>query len=205
MAPARHVPSITTSSPSSEAKLIVTDSANRPKLDEVPNCPPVLVLKRNGQTRPGDGDFNSEMDAQHPEFEPAARCGDDYFGIIFTSGTTGRAKGVAYPLSALLQFAVFMRDGVDLQPDDIYWCFADPGWALGMIGTLTAPLLLGHSTVLYEGPFSVESTVRVATELDVTNMVAAPTVFRMMRAAVSSSAAAWKITSSRQRWRTSEP
>jgi acetyl-CoA synthetase len=105
---------------SSEAKLIVTDSANRPKLDEVPNCPPVLVLKRNGQTRPGDGDFNSEMDARRPEFEPVARRGDEPFGVIFTSDTTGRAKGVAYPLSALLQFAVFMRDGVDLRPDDIY-------------------------------------------------------------------------------------
>jgi acetyl-CoA synthetase len=58
-----------------------------------------------------------------------------------------------------------------------------------MIGTLTAPLLLGHSTVLYEGPFSVESTVRVATELGVTNMVAAPTVFRMMRAAGESAVA----------------
>jgi acetyl-CoA synthetase len=143
----------------------------------------VLVLKRNGQTRPGDGDFNSAMDAQRPEFQPVMRRGDDHFGVIFTSGTTGKAKGVAYPLSALRQFAVFMRDGVDLQPDDIYWCFADPGWALGIIGTLTAPLLLGHSTVLYEGPFSVESTVRVASELGVTNMVAAPTVFRMMRAA----------------------
>ena len=96
---------------------------------------------------------------------------------------TGQPKGVVYPLFSLLQFAMFMRAGLELRSDDIYWCLADPGWALGMIGALTAPLLLGSTTVLFEGGFSVESTVQVVTDLGVTNLVAAPTVFRMMRAA----------------------
>jgi acetyl-CoA synthetase len=90
---------------------------------------------------------------------------------------------VAAPLSALLQFAVFMTDGVDLQDSDVFWCLADPGWALGMYATLAGPLLLGHSTVMYEGPFTVASTVRVIADLGVTNLIGAPTVFRMMRAA----------------------
>jgi acetyl-CoA synthetase len=163
----------------SRAKLILTDPANRPKLDDVADCPPVLLVDRH------DGDatsFVALLTAQSTTFTPIMRRGSDPFILIFTSGTTGRAKGVAAPLAALLQFAVFMEDGIDLQPSDVYWCFADPGWALGMYCTLTAPLLLGHATVLYEGSFTVEATVRIIAEAGVTNLVAAPTVFRMMRA-----------------------
>ncbi len=168
---------------SSDAKLVVVDAANRSKLDEVAGCPPLLVLSQGQPLRAGDRDFDAEMEASPAEFAPVMVRGDDPFGIIFTSGTTGRAKGVVYPLKALLQFAVFIRDGVGLRDEDVYWCLADPGWALGMIGTITAPLLLGHATVLYEGPFSVASTIDVVDTLGVTNLVAAPTVFRMMRSA----------------------
>ena len=167
----------------SDARLIVVDGANRRKLDEVPNCPPVLTLRRGTAAREGDGDFEAEMLVQPADCLPVMRRRDDPFIMLFTSGTTGKPKGVVYPLFSLLQFAMFMRSGLDLREDDIYWCFADPGWALGMIGTLTAPLLLGCTTVMFEGAFSVESTVRVVMELGVTNMVAAPTVFRIMRAA----------------------
>jgi acetyl-CoA synthetase len=167
----------------SDAKLIVVDGANRGKLDEVPDCPPVLTLRRGATAREGDGDFEAEMLVQPADCPPVMCRHNDPFIMLFTSGTTGKPKGVVYPLFSLLQFAMFMRSGLDLCEEDIYWCFADPGWALGMIGTLTAPLLLGCTTVMFEGAFSVESTVKVVTELGVTNMVAAPTVFRIMRAA----------------------
>ena len=164
----------------SNAKLIVTDAANRPKLDEVAGCPPVLLIDHG---TPGAAAFALALADQPAEFAPTMRRGTDPFILIFTSGTTGHAKGVAAPLSALLQFAVFMTDGVDLQDSDVFWCLADPGWVLGMYATLAGPLLLGHSTVMYEGPFTVASTVRVIAELGVTNLIGAPTVFRMMRAA----------------------
>lgn len=167
----------------SGAKLIVVDGANRGKLDEVANCPPILTLRRGSAAREGDGNFDAEMKAQKADCAPVMLGRDDPFIILFTSGTTGKPKGVVYPLFSLLQFAMFMREGLDLRESETYWCFADPGWALGMIGTLTAPLLMGCTTVMYEGAFTVESTVRVVTELGITNMVAAPTVFRVMRAA----------------------
>jgi acetyl-CoA synthetase len=90
---------------------------------------------------------------------------------------------VAVPLWGLLQFAEFHRDGMDVRPDDMFWGLADPGWALGLYASLTGPLLMGHAPVLYEGPFSVESTVRIIDQLGVTNLLTAPTVLRILRAA----------------------
>jgi acetyl-CoA synthetase len=164
----------------SKAKLILTDLVNRPKLDDVADCPPVLLVDRGDR---GPGGFAAMLAAQPAEFAPVMRQGSDPFILIFTSGTTGRAKGVAAPLKMLLQFAVMMQDGFDLQESDVFWCFADPGWALGMYVTLTTPLLLGHGTVLFEGAFTVDSIVRTIAAAGVTNLIAAPTVFRMLRAA----------------------
>jgi acetyl-CoA synthetase len=144
------------------------------------DCPPALVIDRG---QPGKIDFNAALAAQSAAFAPVMRRGSDPFIMIYTSGTTGNPKGVAMPLAALLQFVVFLRDGMDVRPDDVFWGFADPGWALGMYAGITGPLLLGQSVVLYEGPFSVESTVRIIAELGVTNFLAALTVFRMLRAA----------------------
>ena len=167
----------------SNAKLVVIDAKNRFKLDDVPSCPPLLVLANGQPHRQHDPDFATELASQSPHFDPVMRKLTDPFILIFTSGTTGRPKGVVCPLAALLQFAMFVRDGLDVREDDVFWCFADPGWALGMYATIAGPLLLGRSTTLYEGPFSVASTVNVIAELGVTNLMAAPTVFRMLRAA----------------------
>jgi acetyl-CoA synthetase len=162
----------------SQAKLIVTDAANRPKLDEVPRCPPVLLAERGG-----GGSFASLLAAQPGQFQTATLRGDDPFVTIFTSGTTGRPKAVRYPLRMLLPIAVYMRDAIDLRRGDRFWSLADPGWAYGMLYTVIGPLLLGHTTTMYEGPFTVESTVNVLRNGAVTNMTAAPTAYRLMMAA----------------------
>jgi acetyl-CoA synthetase len=164
----------------SSAKLIVTDGTNRPKLDQVPNCPPALTIDR-GEAEAAE--YSCAMAAQEDAFEPVMRLGNDPFVMIYTSGTTGHAKGVQMPNAALLQFAESMRSGFGLSESDTFWCMADPGWALGLYIGVTGPLLLGKPVVLYDGPFTVDSTVRVIADLRVTNFVTAPTALRLMRAA----------------------
>jgi acetyl-CoA synthetase len=164
----------------SDARLIVSDAANASKLAEVRDCPPALLIDRG---RIGARDFAEAMAAQPAKFDPAVLRGEDPFIVIFTSGTTGAPKGVLYPLNLLLPIAVYMRDGIDLQPTDNYWNIADPGWAYGMLYTVVGPLLLGHSTTMYDGPFSVESTLGVIAEHAVSNLAGAPTAYRMLMAA----------------------
>lgn len=164
----------------SEAKLIVTDAANRPKLDDVQNCPPVVSILDPRET---DLDFQATLDGQSSDFEPVLLRGDDLFLMLFTSGTTGAPKGVGVPLKALRAFQSYMTHGLDLRPGDRFWNIADPGWAYGLYYSAIGPLLLGSTVTFQEAGFSVEATCQIIREQNITNFAAAPTVYRMMIAA----------------------
>jgi len=171
----------------SEAKLIVTDPVNRHKLDEVEGCPAVMTL---GATVAGDIDFGAELARHADSFAPVMRKGDDPMLMLFTSGTTGLAKGVAVPHRALMAFQMYMRHAVGLRDEDAFWNIADPGWAYGLYYAAIGPLLLGHATTFYDGPFSVESTYRVIGKYGITNLAGSPTAYRMLVAAGPEAASA---------------
>ena len=164
----------------SEAKLVVTDAANRGKLDEIPGAPAALVV---GPTRAGDRDFAAALAAESPEFAPVLRRGDDLLALMSTSGTTGLPKGVPVPLKALAAFRVYMTLAVDLRPEDRFWNIADPGWAYGLYYAVLGPLLLGATTTFYDGPFTAESTYRLLKQHRITNLAGAPTAYRLLIAA----------------------
>lgn len=164
----------------SSAKLVVTDLANRGKLDEVEMAPPAVVV--NG-TRPGDLDFRTELQKADATFEPVLRNGNDLMLLMSTSGTTGLPKGVPVPLRAMLTFREYMVDAVDLRPEDKFWNIADPGWAYGLYYAVIGPLLLGHTTTFFDGPFTADSTYRIIQSHGITNLCGAPTAFRLLIAA----------------------
>ncbi|WP_321786443.1 acyl-CoA synthetase [Burkholderia pyrrocinia] len=174
----------------SDARLVVTNVANRAKLDEIAGCPPVATVREPGDALPErDIDFRAALDAQPDTFEPVLRKGTDLFMMMSTSGTTGLPKGVPVPLRALLAFGAYMRDAVDLREGDRFWNIADPGWAYGLYYAITGPLLLGHATTLYEGGFTVDSTYDVIERLGITSLAGSPTAYRMLMAAGTEAAA----------------
>lgn len=167
----------------SGARLVVTNMANRGKLDEVEHCPRVAIILAPGEALPaGDIDFRAAFAAASSDCEPVLRKGDDLFMMMSTSGTTGLPKGVPVPLSALMAFGAYMRDAIGLTPDDVFWNIADPGWAYGLYYAITGPLLLGVATTFNEGVFTARSTYDIIERLGVTSLAGSPTAFRLLLA-----------------------
>lgn len=160
------------------SRLLVTDAANRAKLDEVEDAPLLLCVGAQGD----DLDFQAELARQPDTFEPVMRRGEDPFLLMFTSGTTGLPKPLEVPLKAIAAFVGYLRDAVGLRDDDAFWNLADPGWAYGLYYAVTGPLAMGHATTFYEGAFSVESTCRIIRKYGITNLAGSPTAYRLLLA-----------------------
>jgi acetyl-CoA synthetase len=164
----------------SQAKLIVTDTVNRPKLDDISNRPLVMTI---GKAPDGDISFHAALDRQPGTFKPVLCCPEDPFLMMFTSGTTGPPKGVNVPIAALPAFAAYLKYGVDLRPDDKFWNVGDPGWAYGLFHGAIGPLQLGYPTMLVDGAFTVERTCEIIRKHGITNFTGTPTAYRLMVAA----------------------
>lgn len=168
-----------------QSKLVITDLANREKLSEISNCPSIVTVQAELHTQnyPQDFDFWRELNRQTETVELEMLSINDPFLLMFTSGTTGPAKPLKVPLKALIAFGDYMKNAIGLSQDDIFWNIADPGWAYGLYYAITGPLLLGYSTLFYEGGFNAESVCDVINEYGITNLAGAPTAYRMMMAA----------------------
>lgn len=186
-----HVPLFTAFAPpaialrlfGSNAKIVVCDPKQESKMapgDDIPVNSPWQVIT-TGKSGKGRLSFDVLM-AQVQAGIPAAELGGDTPLIhIYTSGTTGKPKGVIVPVRALAAFQAYGEFALDLRPDDLYWCAADPGWAYGLYFGILSSFTTGTESVLLEGRFTPEATLTVLENEGVTNFAAAPTVYRALR------------------------
>lgn len=165
----------------SQAKVVVTDTANRAKI-EAPDGAVLVVGSAGDPSSGGEGDldFHESLAGQSADFSPVLQDGEAPFMMMATSGTTGLPKAVVVPLRALQAFDVYMRDAVDLRPDDRFWNIADPGWAYGLYYAVAGPLLLGAATRFLNAPFSAERAYDFIRRHGVTNLAGSPTAFRLL-------------------------
>ncbi|WP_123621023.1 acetate--CoA ligase [Halorubrum sp. CSM-61] len=117
-----------------------------------------VVVDRLGDTLDaplGDDEHEYEaiVDAHDGEtVEPVARDATDLLFVMYTSGTTGRPKGVEHATGGYLSHVAWTtRNVLDVRPDDTYWCAADIGWITGHSYGVYGPLSVGTTTLLYEG------------------------------------------------------
>ncbi|SCC05380.1 acetate--CoA ligase [Arthrobacter sp. NIO-1057] len=116
----------------------------------------VLVVKRNAQPvefGPLDKWWHDVVDDASTEHTAVAHDSEHPLFVLYTSGTTGKPKGIVHTTGGFLtQGAVTHRDTFDLHPEtDVYWCTADIGWITGHSYVTYAPLINGATQLMYEG------------------------------------------------------
>lgn len=169
----------------SKAKAIITNSVLKQKLleirDQLPDLEHIIVVDSTADDlSAGEICYKKLIENASDEPRCEAMSADDPLYLLYTSGTTGKPKGVIHAHGDIIGHHLTAQWVLDLKKDDIYWCTADPGWITGTVYGIFAPWSNGISVVSYEGRFDTEDWYHLIERLKITVWYTAPTALRML-------------------------
>jgi acetyl-CoA synthetase len=155
--------------------------------DQMPTLKEIIVISHRSEIKHIKNilHYHEIMKGQSEKFEISESKKEDWSVMHFTSGTTGLPKGAAHVHNALISHYATGKYVLDLHPEDIYWCTADPGWVTGTSYGMFAPWSNGVTSVIYEGGFSAKKWYGIIKRHKVSVWYTAPTAIRLLMKAGS--------------------
>ncbi len=166
--------------------LVTTAAMYRKKVaglrESLPLLRHVLLIDGAGHADAAAGvhDLAELMAGSSPEHGIAPTDPEEMALLHFTSGTTGMPKGAVHVHEAVVAHHATARFALDLRPDDVFWCTADPGWVTGTSYGIIAPLTHGVTSIVDEADFDARRWYRILEEQRVNVWYTAPTAIRML-------------------------
>ncbi|MFS0646467.1 acetate--CoA ligase [Siminovitchia sp. 179-K 8D1 HS] len=158
-------------------------------IDSIPSVTTILVVNRlntNPNMKEGrDVWWHEIRKTVGIECEPERVEANEPGIVFYTSGTTGKPKGVVHSgIAFVVQNYIYAKYHMDFQRDDVFWCSADIGWLTMHIWGIAGALANGVTTVIYEGAPDYPEKDRIYQMIDkyrVTKLFTAPTALRMLK------------------------
>jgi acetyl-CoA synthetase len=167
------------------AKVLVTSEAfYRRKVEpwrkELTGLEHVFLTECSSSLPAGTIDLSAALAQAWDSFETVWTGPEDMALLHFTSGTTGRPKGVVHVHEAVVAHHITGQLALDLHSDDVFWCTADPGWVTGTSYGIISPLTNGATLIVDQAEFDTERWYRILQAQKVTVWYTAPTAIRML-------------------------
>lgn len=192
----------------SSAKVLITNAKLKKRVDEIkyelPSLKHIILVGDEGLEK-GEISYDEEMRKASRKFEIEKTDPEDYSFMLYTSGTTGKPKGIVHAHYAILTQHITAKWVLDLHEDDILWCTADPGWITGISYGILGTWSNGASSVVYEGRFNPAKWYSILEKYQVTVWYTAPTAVRMLMAAGDDLPKKYDLTSLRYLCSVGEP